>query len=137
METERQGSWVRIQMFHTTRKGWVQSPLLAPRFPGETVAASPLAKPLVPRAVDREFLVEVKGIAGGPIRGGCRVESTDGDTKFVRLKGSVPKVFHIRAASLAKCTFIDTTNVQRVRIIVDGRVRQVKSYHRTRYRQPR
>lgn len=136
MEVERQGSWVRIQMFHTIKKGWVPSSLLAPRFPGETAAAPASPKPPVPRVVEREFLIEVMGFTG-PFKGVCRIRTVDGDTRLVRLKGSVPKAFLIKAAQLNKCTLHETTNVERVNIIVDGRLLEVKIYNRTRYRPPR
>ncbi len=139
MEKERQGSWVRIRMFHTTRKGWVLSSLLAPRFPGETAAASPLLKPPVLSFVEREFVIEVIGFTGS-FKGVCQIRTVDGVTRLVRLKGSVPKAFLIKAAQLNKCTLHETANVRRVNIIVDGRLLQTKMYTgtaRSRYRPPR
>ncbi len=127
MEVERQGSWVRVRMFHTTKNGWVRSPLLAPRFPGETTAAPPQPQPPVLSFVERDFLIEVIGFTGS-FKGVCRFRTVDGDNKLVRLKGSVPKAFLIKAAQLNKCTLHETANVRRVEIFVDGQLLVKKLY---------
>ena len=137
MEKERQGSWVRIQMFHTIKKGWVPSLLLAPTFPGETTAASPQPHPPVPHVrEERWFRIVVTGLSIGSFKGVCRIGTADGNTRLVRIRGRVPKTVLIKAAKLYNCTLHETLNVRRLKIIVDGRLLQLKRYHRTRYTPP-
>ncbi len=126
-------------MFHTIKKGWVPSSLLAPRIPGETAALPASPKPPVLSFVEREFLIEVIGFTGS-FKGVCRFRTVDGVTWLVRLKGSVPKAFLIKAAQLNNCQLHETTNVRRLKIFVDGRLIQTKSYTgsvKSRYKPPR
>ncbi len=119
MEMERQGSWVRIRMFHTIRNGWVQSFLVAPHFPGESAVApaepkiekSPTAPPQpkteearvavfsvelkAPPVTDYEVLIEVTGSTTLGFKIYCRLENGDGEIRLAKFGGRVPKAFLI------------------------------------------
>ncbi len=120
MEMERQGSWVKIRMFHTIRNGWVQSSLVAPHFPGESAVApaepkiekSPTAPPQpkteearvvvfsvkrkAPPVTDVEVLIEATGrLSRYGFKFYCRLENRDGEIRLAKFGGHVPKSFLI------------------------------------------
>ncbi len=100
MEVERQGSWVRIQMFHTTRKGWVRSSLLAPRFPGETAAAPASPKPTPEDIRPVEFLLAIRGSPARKFVARCRIITETGDEILAKMSGTVPKLYKIEAKAV-------------------------------------
>ena len=138
MEMERQGSWVKIRMFHTIRNGWVQSSLVAPHFPGESAVApaepkiekSPTAPPQpkteearvvvfsvkrkAPPVTDVEVLIEATGRPSLGFKLYCRLENGDGEIRLAKMGGRVPKSFLINVPKdFAAKDFKISCNVRR------------------------